>query len=262
MPVEAPNNSRMNLRFHRLAEKVADHLRERILSGELIDGSLLPKEEQLRAEYPVSKPSLREAMRILESEGLITVRRGNLGGAVVHRPSSANVAYTLGLVLRSKQVTIADVAAALLEVEPACAALCAQRSDRKRIVVPALRKIHREAERCVDDLVGITTVSRRYHEALVQHCGNETLIIMAGALEALWSAHESSWASRVTDHGGIPIEERLAVLEEHKAIIDAIADGDAQLARDLTAAHLAEAQRYPGESGTVDPVAVRERFMQ
>ena len=114
-----------NVRFQRLAEQVAEQLRRRILTGELADGSILPKVDELLVQYPISKPSLREAMRILEAEGLLTVRRGKLGGAVVHRPDSANLAYTMGLVLGAGQVGLADVGVALLQVEPACAALCA-----------------------------------------------------------------------------------------------------------------------------------------
>ena len=65
---------------------VAGTLRRRILDGELEDGSWLPKQEDLIDEFGVSKPSMREAMRILETEGLLTVQRGNVGGAVVHTP--------------------------------------------------------------------------------------------------------------------------------------------------------------------------------
>ncbi|MUM19221.1 FadR family transcriptional regulator [Mycobacterium sp. CBMA271] len=245
------------VRFQRLAEQVADQLRGRILAGELADGSILPKEDELLVQYHVSKPSLREAMRILEAEGLLTVRRGKLGGAVVHRPRAANVAYTLGLVLGTQAVGLADVGTALLQVEPACAALCAQRSDRKSVVVPVLRRLHEEALESVEDLQKVTSASRRYHEALVQYCGNETMIILAGALEALWSSHEQNWSAQVTDHGAVPVEERRAVLEDHRQVIDAIDVGDAQRARDLAAAHLVNAQRYPGWSGVVDPAMVR-----
>ena len=86
-----------------MAELVADRLRSRILTGDLEDGDLLPKEEELREIYPVSKPSFREAMRILEAQGLITIRRGNVGGAVVHRPTANNVAYTLAMVLANER---------------------------------------------------------------------------------------------------------------------------------------------------------------
>ena len=73
-----------DVRFRRLAEQVADELRRRILSGELADGSVLPTEDELLVEFPISKPSLREAIRILDAEGLLSVRRGKLGGSVVH----------------------------------------------------------------------------------------------------------------------------------------------------------------------------------
>ncbi len=248
-----------NIRFRRLAEQVSDELRRKILSGELADGSVLPTEDQLLLEFPVSKPSLREAIRILEAEGLLSVRRGKLGGAVVHRPTAMNVAYTMGLVLGANDVSLADVGTALRQVEPACAALCAQREDRKSVVVPALRQLHVESVESVDDLVRATSASRRYHEALVRLCGNETMIILAGALETLWSAHEQSWSLRVSDHTSIPIAERRAVLEDHRQVIEAIDSGDTQRAHDLAAAHLANAQHYPGTSGAVDPTLVRTR---
>lgn len=254
-----PIDDRPNLRFQRLAAQVADHLRARILRGDLEDLSLLPKEEELRTEYPVSKPSLREAMRILEAEGLITIRRGNMGGAVVHRPTSANVAYTLGLVLGSRAVPLHDVAQALREVEPACAALCATRKGRMKAVVAPLKKLHAEAVSSVDDLVEVVHASRRFHEALVQLCGNETLIIMAGALEVLWSSHEADWVHASAEPTDIPVEERLAVLEQHAEILRAIEAGDADGARDAAARHLTTSQDYPGRGGVVDPVAVRNR---
>ncbi len=237
-PVAAPT-----VRFRRLAEQVADELRRRILAGQLTDDQVLPKEDELLVEFAISKPSLREAMRILEAEGLLTVRRGKRGGAVIHRPSPANVAYTMGLVLGSQQVSLADVGTALLQVEPACAALCAERPDRKSTVVPILRQLHEESIASVDDLPQATSASRRYHEALVTHCGNATMLVMAGALETLWSAHEQSWSTQVTDHSTVPVSERRAVLEDHRQVIDAIDVGDAQ--------------RYPGWSGVVDPAMIR-----
>ena len=143
--------SEPTVQFRRLAEQVADQLRRRILLGELADGSILPKEDELLREFPVSKPSLREAMRILEAEGLLRVRRGKLGGAVVRRPNAANVAYTIGLVLGSQEVSLSDVGGALMQMEPACAALCAERADRERTggpgAAPAARRGRRRRRR-------------------------------------------------------------------------------------------------------------------
>ena len=209
MTVSAPTSSVGPVRAQRVAELVAQRLRERILRGELADGEMLPKEDDLRAEYPVSKPSLREALRILETEGLITVMRGNKGGALVHRPTEVDAGYMLGLVLTGQRTEVADLAAALQEIEPACAALCAARRDRKRVVVPVLEDLHAQALAAVDDLVATTTLSRRFHETIVEHCGNRTLTLVAGALETLWSSHERRWAA-VVDREAVPVRARSA----------------------------------------------------
>lgn len=241
---------------------MADDLRRRILLGDLADGSELPVEEILRAEYPVSKPTLREAMRVLEAEGLVTVRRGSIGGAVVHRPAAANVAYTLGLVLSSRQVDIGDVAAALREVEPACAAACAERADRLDVVTPVLHDLQQQAHAVVDDLVAVTTLSRRFHEAIVELCGNESLAILAGALESLWSTHESDWAHRVIEDTSVPVKARLTALADHERLIRIIEDGDSEKARRFAAKHLQTSQTYPESHGfRIDSDAVRRTFV-
>ena len=119
---------------HRIAETVAAELRTRILTGDY----RFPTQDQLVKEFGVSYPSVREAIRILETEGLVTVRRGNIGGAEVHRPDESSAAYHLGLALQGAQVTLGDLAAGLQLLEPLCAAECARRDDRADVVVPAL----------------------------------------------------------------------------------------------------------------------------
>ena len=74
---ELPRRARVQ---PRLAELIASELREQILNGVHTNG-LLPKQDDLVAMFGVSAPPLREALRILEGEGLITVRRGKVGGA-------------------------------------------------------------------------------------------------------------------------------------------------------------------------------------
>src|SRR2546423_3926726 len=130
----------------RVAEMVADLLGARIVDGKLADGDVLPKQDDLLAEFQVSRPSIREAMRILETEGLISVRRGNIGGAEVHAPKPRSAAYMLGLVMQAEHVTLTDLASALRILEPACASLCALREDRATKVVSQLRHLNEQAE--------------------------------------------------------------------------------------------------------------------
>ena len=91
-------DERLVVRGERRAEIVADELRRQIIDGELSDGDLLPRQEILVEQFNVSLVSLREALRILETEGLVSVRRGNRGGAVVHAPAKASAASCVATV--------------------------------------------------------------------------------------------------------------------------------------------------------------------
>src|SRR5690349_1932097 len=90
-------------------EQIADELRALIVSGQLAEGDSLGHEPDLVERFGVSRPSLREALRILEAEGLITVVRGVLGGVVVHEPDERMTARTAALVLQARNVSLADV---------------------------------------------------------------------------------------------------------------------------------------------------------
>lgn len=236
--------ARTQLRQPRLAELVADELRDRILSAEQLDGGLLPKQEDLLDEFRVSAPSIREALRILETEGLVTVLRGNTGGATVRRPSASKVAYMAALVLQSQEVGLDDVAAALTNLEPRCAAMAAARDDRATTVVPAL-EARIEAQRAVvHDPEAFAHESRRFHEDLVAGCGNQTMILVIGAIESLWSAHLGGLARKAAHLGAFQQREvRDRALEEHEALAGAIADGDADEAQRLSIAHFAFPER-------------------
>lgn len=236
---------REQLRQPRLAEVVASVLRERIIDGSLGDGDLLPKQDELLEEFRISRPSLREALRILESEGLIRVRRGNVGGSVVEVPTAATSAYMFGLVLQSRRGTVTDLAAAIQHIEPITASLCALRPDRKKAVLPDLTaNLERTAE-AIGDGPLFTKLAREFHELLVASCGNETLILTVGALESLWSEQERRWANAVASEGRYPNERyQRDVQAAHKALVKAIDAGQAERASSLARRHLEHSQRY------------------
>jgi GntR family transcriptional regulator, transcriptional repressor for pyruvate dehydrogenase complex len=228
----------------RVAEMVADVLRGRIVDGELADGDLLPKQDDLLQEFGVSRPSIREAMRILETEGLISVRRGNIGGSEVHRPKPQAAAYMLGLVLQSRKVVLSDLAAALRTLEPACAGLCARLPGRRRIATH-LRAINDQAQEHLDNGPEFTRVSRDFHDSLASSCENETMAQLVGTLETLWSYHEARWADEITQQGAYPEPDlRKMVIAAHSAIASAIGSGDAEAAEKATRTHLEQAQQY------------------
>ena len=255
-----PRRATGGVRAPHVAELVADKLRDRILDGALADGDELPKQEDLLGEFGVSRPSIREALRILEAEGLISVRRGKVGGAVVHRPKADNVAYTLGLVLRASQVHVDDVSSALNLIEPVCASLCASRDDRETEVLPVLRGLQDQARACIDDPEEFTVISRRFHEALVELSGNETLILVIGALESVWSGHAEAWAERNIENDEFPdFAYRQRGLDDHEMMIRLIERGEADAAAREARRHLEWSPVYAiDEENNIVPALLRD----
>jgi DNA-binding FadR family transcriptional regulator len=229
------------LRQPRLAELVASKLRDEILSGRLTEGDSLPRQEDLLADFKVSPPAVREALRILETEGLVSVRRGNVGGAIVHLPTARGVAYMVSLVLQAQRTSLDDVGAAIRDLEPLCAGMCARRPDRKEAVVPVLQYLIDQQSEALGDNIAYNRLARRFHETLVQHCGNETMILVIGALESVWSAHERH-VYQVTP-GTNPALRRSA-LRAHEKLVAAIDAGNADTAAQIARRHLDATQAF------------------
>jgi GntR family transcriptional repressor for pyruvate dehydrogenase complex len=239
----------LQLHQPRVAELVADALRQRILDGRLEDGELLPNQDTLLVEFGISKPSLREAMRILEAEGLVRVRRGNVGGAVVHRPRPHHAAYTLALVLQAGHVPVDDVVAALKQLEGICAGLCAARPDRSDQVVPRLRECNERAHSAVDDELGYVDATADFHRQLVLLCGNRTMGVLAGSLETLWLTHVREWAESEAEAGTFPDRAyREQGLRVHERLTRYIERGDAARASRLAESHFDPTQFYRSAS--------------
>ena len=237
----------------RIAEIVASKLRDDILSGRLKEGDMLPSQESLFGEFGVSPPAVREAIHLLEIDGLISVRRGNVGGAVVHRPTAERTAHTISMVLQAKAATPVDVSEALMHLEPICAGMCAAREDRMTDVVPYLQnEINIQTEQ-FDDVSQYVPNARRFHETLVSRCGNEPMILLIGSLELIWSAHESSvWSDYSDSAEPAPMidKTRRAALRDHQRLLDAISDGNPTRAVRLAQDHLAAARRKTLAFGT------------
>jgi GntR family transcriptional repressor for pyruvate dehydrogenase complex len=247
-------------RSPRLAEVVADSLRDRILSREFDDGDYLPKQEDLVVEYRVSLPSVREALRTLETEGLVTVQRGKIGGSIVHVPRSGKVAYMLGLVLESRAVDVDDVVHALAQIEPLCARDCALRPDRATTVVPPLQSILDASEAVVDDAPEFARLARRFHEELVATCGNQTFIVMVGALESLWTGQVRAAGDDFRSGAFLELEMREQSVLEHRELLGLIAAGDADGAERVARQHQASPRRHSllGKSLKVSATPLRE----
>ncbi len=244
----------------RIAETIAAELRRRILGpGEEIYD--LPTQEALVQEFGVSFPSVREAVRILETEGLVTVRRGKAGGLDAHRPDEGSAAYHLGLVLQGKRVTLRDLAGALRSLEPMCAADCARRVDRHETVVPALRANIERSAALVAEGVAFTHTCREFHDLIVAANPNTTVSYVVRSLVTLWSAQEEEWAASRTRRGTYPSPpEAEEVLRAHRRLLEKIEAGHPEEAERIAKAHVAATQALvlgDGEDDVVDATLAR-----
>src|SRR6202041_3242678 len=132
------------MRVPKMAELVATHIRRQIVLGQLVEDDVLPSETALMEEFSISRPTLREAFRILESEGLITVRRGARGGARVHMPRADVAARYAASVLQANGVLLSDVYEARTIIEAPAAAILAERRSPEDIAT--LRRLCAEAD--------------------------------------------------------------------------------------------------------------------
>jgi GntR family transcriptional repressor for pyruvate dehydrogenase complex len=154
------------------ASLVAAHIRKQIVLGELAEGDLLPSEAEMVKRLGVSRPTLRQAFRILETEHLITVQRGARGGTTVLRPSVKLASRYLSDLLRYRVTTLDDVLAARLMIEPAAVAQLARRHDEA--VIELLEAAVHE-QRAVNESVPASNSAEQFHVRLVELAGNPVL---------------------------------------------------------------------------------------
>jgi DNA-binding FadR family transcriptional regulator len=175
------------VRSPKTAELVAGTLRRMVVDGQLKDGDFLPNEAELMAHFGVSRPTLREAVRVLESERLVEVRRGSRTGARVRVPGPEVVARPAGLLLELSGATIADLMTARSGIEPMAARLLAESGTAEAFDeldqmladhIPAGWQSGRLAETTGD-----------FHRRMVQLSGNATLDIIAGMLHEITVRH-------------------------------------------------------------------------
>ncbi|GGK59902.1 FadR/GntR family transcriptional regulator [Streptomyces flaveus] len=171
------------------ADVLAADVRERILSGELPEGSALPPERQLVEQTGLSRATVREALRILEVEKLLRIRPGRGGGAFVHRPDRESLASTVQLVIRGQQIRLDALHETREAVEPACAALAASR--RTELDLAELDSVHSELvdAGAAGDVPRFLRANVRWHTIVARASGNELLIGFMSALSrSIYSA--------------------------------------------------------------------------
>ncbi|HKE73047.1 MAG TPA: FCD domain-containing protein [Acidimicrobiales bacterium] len=217
-------------------QRIADEIRGMIVSGELSEGDSLGREPELVERFGVSRPSLREALRILEAEGLITVVRGVYGGVVVHEPDQRMAARTASLVLRARNVALADVFEARALLEPLAARAVAGQRGR-RGAAAELAGLIDEEEAAIGDPDAFGVANAAFHRRLVALGGNRTLAVVTEMLDEI-VVRSVAAVSRTGDVVG-SLSTRRRGLRSQRRLLELIEAGDAAGAEEHWRAHMA-----------------------
>jgi DNA-binding FadR family transcriptional regulator len=205
----------------RASDILAAKLRDLILSGRIATGGALPAERELVAQSGLSRASVREALRILEVEGLITTRVGRSGGSTVTLPGRASVARSLELFVRGQGVRLEALLECRVGVEPLLASLAAQKHAEAQLA--EMWSVHEQFAASVHDIARYKKLNLDWHLCVARSSGNEPLIAFMEAIaQPILAA--SDYHSVTTD------EARHEAVRTHAWIMRAIEKRDAKAA--------------------------------
>jgi GntR family transcriptional repressor for pyruvate dehydrogenase complex len=189
-------NPDQQIRMPKTGEVVAERLRRQIARGELTIGQRLPPEDELTAVFGIARTTLREALRILESQGLLEIRRGRAGGPVVTMPKIDSLAEGLAVTLQLQGTTAGDLDIARQLIEPRLAGRLARSHTTDDLV--ALQTAADRAARAAEasDRVGFGAAAIAMHETVMERAGNTTLATFSRLLHALVAQYYVSSAAR------------------------------------------------------------------
>jgi DNA-binding FadR family transcriptional regulator len=199
-----------------------------IMSGGLRTGDRLPLEAAMLDQYTVSRASLREALRLLEVQGLIRLKPGPGGGPVVGSVDARNLGRTLALYFHLAGVTYLELLDAQVVLEPLVASLAAEHPDHAVAMEPFLDAPD------LADLDG-DAAYRRYtsdfHWAVYRLAANSVVVLISQAVTHIVADQVVATMD--------PIGLRSAILDEHAELARVIAEGDSARAAALMGDHFA-----------------------
>ena len=218
------------VRVGRVSEEVVKQVQEAIFSGTLGPGDRLPPERELAEQFGLSRMSVRDALRTLESSGLVEIKVGSNGGTFIREPNFDRLRQMLSSMLRSKKANILELAETRKIVETAIAGLAAQRANKDdlrqmREAVEAAR----QALSAGDPKYGPHSV--KFHAALAKAAKNNVLNLTVRSFRGFFSDVLEKLLP-TTD-----MAER--AIADHWELYRAVEARDADRARELMARHLA-----------------------
>lgn len=236
------------------SEQVARWLLDRIIDSGMMPGSSLGTEAELLETLQVSRPTLRESLRILESQGLLMLRPGPKGGIIVAQPSVDTLAHTLSVLLRTNNVPFSEILRARMAIEPALVAYAAV-NGTKEDFDEMEATIHR-LENAGEDGNAIYQENREFHNIIARAAHNPVLEMFWATIRILASGEGAGlrYSRKNREH----------IIASHKLIVAALRARDPDAAQAHIAEHLGELEhllraRHKDELSRPAPITFRLR---
>lgn len=222
----------------RVSQVIVDQIKLLIRDGRLHPGDRLPSERELCQRFGVSRVTVREALRVLESSGLVTIRVGAHGGAFLTTPSAERLGAGLADLISLAPLTAVNVTEARIIVELGLLPLAVERATDEDIT--DLFAMVEEAEKAVAGGNYTVEMSAAFH-VRVGECTHNPAIEML-----LQSFHGPMRMSLEESHISAPMGERGT--KEHRKLAQAIKDRDVAAAREVMTKHLDRTAKRVGSA--------------
>jgi GntR family transcriptional regulator, transcriptional repressor for pyruvate dehydrogenase complex len=220
-------------RTEKIAESIARKILQDIQRNHLEPGSMLPPESVMVEQFGVGRGSLREALRILEVNGLVTLKPGPRGGPVVAAHDAGNFGQMMTLHLQSLGATYRQLLEARVEHE---VVLARKAAEQPGDAAGNLVRISMDPNEPGTGDQEYASATSSFHRAVGKASGNPVLALAADSIYAIWSV-------RVTEVL-YPTDERPHVIQQHEAITRAIEKRDPRRAEGLMREHMVEYVEY------------------
>ena len=216
----------------RLSDEIARQIKETLFAGKLRAGDRLPTERELAEQFETSRTSVREALRTLEQEGMIYIRKGVSGGIFIadldHRP----VTNSLQTLLSLKKLSINDIAEVRLIFEPEAARLAAERVTEEDL--RELEEVIQQMSVAVYDRKLPSSFDLKFHQIIARATGNPILLMLADSMLGV--------ASKAITELYPSVDTLRHVLASHRKVFEAIRKRDSKLAYLAMRQHIIDVQ--------------------
>jgi GntR family transcriptional regulator, transcriptional repressor for pyruvate dehydrogenase complex len=215
------------VRANSVANQIVLQVRGALFEGRFQPGDLLGSEKDLAAQFDVSRITVRDALRTLETMGIIEIRVGAGGGARIAKGNLDHYSDALSIQFRLSGITEQEVMDLQIAIEGAAVELAASKRNQRDLY--RLSSLLDEANGFLADPIAFTEAGQKFHLAIVEASGNRALIAQFKAFRyVVWPKNGKRAKPEIAAHA----------LKIHKDIYHAISESDPESARKIMVAHL------------------------